>query len=52
MNKLQYLLIFIGLLMIGGAILLIVFPSVMKYVFSVLGFALGIFLITSVLKKK
>lgn len=51
MNKIQVLILAAGLLMIAGGILLIIFPGVMKYVFSILGIGFGIFLASSVLRK-
>jgi len=52
MNKIQVLLLISGLLMITGGILLVLFPGVMKYVFSVMGISFGIFLLTSVIRKR
>lgn len=52
MNKIQLLILIAGLLMIAGGILLVVFPGVVKYIFSVLGIACGIFLIGSVIRGK
>ncbi len=52
MSKLQVAFIILGLLMIMGGILLLLFPQVMKFVFAPLGILAGVWLIVVMAKAK
>lgn len=52
MNKLSYVLIGFGVLLIVGSALLLVFPDFMRYPYAITGILTGAFLIVSMLRSQ